>query len=513
MSDSSICLVCNKSGSQGIAKVTKKGLETIISASRQRNDNKWQNLTNAGDVFIHKQCRKEYTHPTNLSKLKSNEPSTSKVLRSTVSKEFDFKKHCFICNEYIDIQTIRKYKKKIDFRQVCTIELKNKLINRCNDRNDKLGIDVFNRINSEIDLVAAEAIYHKNCYNKFMQDNLHDQVGRPVKHPLEDAFEKICDFIENDSENCQFGIKELVEMMVTFLPVNIEPWSEKHLKMRLKNKYKDNIIIYSQKGQQAIISLRGNCEKLLNEEWQKDKTDDRAKIVIAAAKIIKEDIRGMVCNLQEYPNLDQIKTGGTEIFPESLNSFFYELVLRDKKNLAAYKTKVAAMQNFIVSLVRVRSFVSPTMFGLGTLLHRKYGSKNLIDILSTLGVSVSYSECLNFESSAIINVKENISADSFLQFVFDNADVNTRTIDGHGTFHSMGGIICISPEPSTENFQVPRPKEKIAASEIAHFGSLPVKVSYLFNKIVVLNNSISFSFITNPQNMALRRLQCPKFKF
>lgn len=208
MDDKSICVICNKSGSQGMVTVTKKGLETIITASKQRDDNKWQNLTNACGVFVHKQCRKEYTHPTNLLKVKSNAPSTSKILlRSTISKGFDFKKHCFVCDEYINIQAIKKYKRNIEFRQVCTIEFKNKVINRCMERNDKLGLEVFNKINNEIDLVAAEAMYHVNCFNKFMQDKSSDHVGRPVNPPLEEAFEKICNFIENDSENCQFAIK------------------------------------------------------------------------------------------------------------------------------------------------------------------------------------------------------------------------------------------------------------------------------------------------------------------
>ncbi|KAB0803039.1 hypothetical protein PPYR_00009 [Photinus pyralis] len=206
-------------------------------------------------------------------------------------------------------------------------------------RNDKWGLEIFNKINNQIDLVAAEAIYHVNCFNKFMQDKSQDHVGRPVNPPLEEAFEKICNFIENDSENCQFAIKELIEMMITLLPESFQPWSEKNLKMRLKKKYKDSIIISSLSGKQSIVSFRGNCEKLLSEEWSKDKTFDRAKIVTAAAKILREDIRGMTCNLQNYPNLDDIKTGGTEEFPDSLKSFFHELVLKDKKNLAAYTTK------------------------------------------------------------------------------------------------------------------------------------------------------------------------------
>ena len=35
--------------------------------------------------------------------------------------------------------------------------------------------------------------------------------------------------------------------------------------------------------------------------------------------------------------------------------------------------------------------------------------------------------------------------DGFLQYVFDNADFNIRTIDGHGTFHSMG--VFSAPHP------------------------------------------------------------------
>lgn len=78
---------------------------------------------------------------------------------------------------------------------------------------------------------------------------------------------------------------------------------------------------------------------------------------------------------------------------------------------------------------------------MGIQLHRKYASRYLIDLLSKIGVSVAYSKCLAFENSAITNNKDNVPEDSFIQFVFDNADINIRTIDGHGTFHSMWGII------------------------------------------------------------------------
>ena len=42
-------------------------------------------------------------------------------------------------------------------------------------------------------------------------------------------------------------------------------------------------------------------------------------------------------------------------------------------------------------------------------------------------------------------LNENTPAAKFMQFAFDNADFNTRTLDGHGLFHVMGGITCATP--------------------------------------------------------------------
>ena len=50
-------------------------------------------------------------------------------------------------------------------------------------------------------------------------------------------------------------------------------------------------------------------------------------------------------------------------------------------------------------------------------------------------------------------------ADMYLQFVHDNADHNTATIDGRNTFHCMGGIMYITPSSSAIfNSTIPRLK-------------------------------------------------------
>ena len=60
-----------------------------------------------------------------------------------------------------------------------------------------------------------------------------------------------------------------------------------------------------------------------------------------------------------------------------------------------------------------------------------------------------------------------IHPDSLKQFVFDNADFNVRTLDGYGTFHSMGGIMCIAPTDAVEKAAVTKRIEKVPSAESA----------------------------------------------
>lgn len=45
-------------------------------------------------------------------------------------------------------------------------------------------------------------------------------------------------------------------------------------------------------------------------------------------------------------------------------------------------------------------------------------------------------------------MKANINEHGFVQFVFDNADINVCTLDGLNTFHALGGIKCVLPRKS-----------------------------------------------------------------
>lgn len=42
----------------------------------------------------------------------------------------------------------------------------------------------------------------------------------------------------------------------------------------------------------------------------------------------------------------------------------------------------------------------------------------------------------------MLDDQQMFSEESLKQFVFDNTDFNIQTLDGYGTLHSVGGVVC-----------------------------------------------------------------------
>ena len=110
------------------------------------------------------------------------------------------------------------------------------------------------------------------------------------------------------------------------------------------------------------------------------------------------------------------------------------------------------------------------------MMHKKHASKNLIDSLNHIGLCASYDETLLFESSIVNDPQQYNLSESYIQLIFDNADHNTNTIDGRNTFHSMGGIMCVTPASSVQSSQnIVRLKKIPNADSLGKFGFLPIK--------------------------------------
>ena len=122
------------------------------------------------------------------------------------------------------------------------------------------------------------------------------------------------------------------------------------------------------------------------------------------------------------------------------------------------------MCNFITQLHKKQ--FTPFSVGLALQFHHEYGSKQLIETLNSCGFCVNYTEVRRFLTSAAhheISKSQSglfipndiclkISCGGFIQEGSDNVDLNTETIDGKNTFHSMARAVFASDFKPTDRF-------------------------------------------------------------
>jgi len=216
-----------------------------------RGDNKFNNVS--GTVMLHIECRKSYTRKSSiLSDLNQACASTAsnKAVPTTLIKNkvrsshqsLQLKSKCLFCFEIIpdNFSDIQK-KKPVENRQiVCTVTSLN--VGQAKKRNDVWGKEVEKRLANEIDVVAADVIYHKHCFVNFFKSSSSGNLkrGRPQNESIMVVMEKIYSILEN-SEECQFSIENDILSCIDYEYVP----DIKTIRVKLLEKYGENIVISS----------------------------------------------------------------------------------------------------------------------------------------------------------------------------------------------------------------------------------------------------------------------------
>ena len=205
------------------------------------------------------------------------------------------------------------------------------------------------------------------------------------------------------------------------------------------------------------------------------KKKNAGKKVKDAANIILEDIHDKTFENSKYPAADEFFENLEDYVPRSLYQLLFAIITNDKKDKYTYHTKILACAHNIVSLVYPKKFISPLQLGLSVTLYHRFGSKDLLQILSNLGFSASYAQTLLYQASVITFAPEPIIEKSFGHCVFDNADHNVNTIDGHNTFHKMGGILIIAPHSAVKNVEITKLNKFPKAKELKNKGIIQLQ--------------------------------------
>ena len=107
-----------------------------------------------------------------------DEPPIARTRRSQVM-EFNFKKHCLFCAE-VCLAIDAKHPDRWDRVVQCELKgaadakpFKGVVLEYCNSRNDAWGSEVALRCSCVHELAAAEAQYHRRCYDEFRKISAH----------------------------------------------------------------------------------------------------------------------------------------------------------------------------------------------------------------------------------------------------------------------------------------------------------------------------------------------------
>lgn len=285
------------------------------------------------------------------------------------------------------------------------------------------------------------------------------------------AFEQTCIYMENSKE-CKFTIEQLIAKMQSLLSGTMKGYPKKYFLQKIDQKYGNNIIISKAKGLESFICFKNRLDEVIETVILKPPSEN--DILEAAKQIIKKDVASFDVTTDEYPSFDEIATGGERSLPSKFHNFMNNIMLPNRPQ-QKHKIKSLAIQNSMLSLMRPR-YIPPLLIGVGTLLHRRTTSRYIIDVLNSFGFSSSYSEIMNMQKCAAVEPQRKKLETAYIQHAWDNADINTRTLTGHGTWHSMGGVECVTPHSSAiVNGNLRRERSTLSSKELGRHGVLPVK--------------------------------------
>ena len=304
--------------------------------------------------------------------------------------------------------------------------------------------------------------------------NVKRSVGRPKDSLMSEAFDMTCEWLESQAE--PMSLSEVEEHMISIVDSD-HMCSRKYLKKQLLEKYGDHIEFTSD-GYRDIVCLKNMAERIINDSWYAERkenaTEDKYRIIEAAAKLIRAEIREMKFSKDVYPDDESIADPeeGLKWIPKSLRMLLEPVI--DSKQ------KQDTLGQCIVYAARHKTAILPVPFGVGVEMDHVFGSEWLTSQLYDLGFSISDDEVKLYKQSvlqaeSIEDVIPN-SLTAFTQWGGDNADHPTRTIDGKNTFHGMG---CIAISTSkTSNMVPPLPPVKrmkrLPVSELTSNKGMPI---------------------------------------
>lgn len=409
---------------------------------------------------MHEKCYVKYIHQHNVASARKRTPSTAfegepsstcpRLDEESFHDEFDWANKCFLCDIPIrKTKSLRRQYRMVTSRFYADSIKEAILHPNCNYDESKKDA-IIKRMSSVRNFEKTGAIYHTHCYVQLF--SYEKSVKTNVSDKINDSVFQIIEFIDNH-EHTQFTLKELTDM----LPNDDYKPSDRSILRSLKEHYGDDLVVVGNRNASTLICVSSKgLYSSLNDSWNKNQIgaddDNDEKLLSKAAAILTKEIRENTPDFKDYPKADTMLDDLYEKIPPKLKFFLDYLIFnthRKKQKHDKYQEKIASAAHVLMSAVCPRYYLSPLLLSLRVLLHREFGTRNVIDTFNACCLTASYAEVKKYEMSAAKHTKITLKPGTFVQYVWDNCDNNYKSLLG-GEFHCAGEIAIVTPASGVE---------------------------------------------------------------
>lgn len=291
------------------------------------------------------------------------------------------------------------------------------------------------------------------------------------------ALKKLVEYLDNDNDcDGQYTVPTIMSLYKGFLKDGDEGYCHKTVVNKLKHHYGSGLVVTSEKGKETILTMLDASNQILRENLKKC-TLTNEDIIDMAATLINDEIRSTIYDLTTYPKMINMFD---DTLTQPLTKRFFNVAIKTKAKVKPHtvERRRIAISHALISAERPRSFISPLLLGVAVYINTRLESRECVDILNSLAFCEDYTELLRLFDSLIPkedSEEYGVLLHDFLNFVFDNADLNIRTLTGLGTWHCMGGIVAGTPSVDNQAEPlIPRAIKIREAEQLYKFASIPI---------------------------------------
>ena len=165
---------------------------------------------------------------------------------------FNWKENCFICSKQAVIDP--RHPDRNIVQTARTLQIRTNVLERCTQRSDDLASMIEGILQTCIDLVAGKQ-YNIARYQAFLSKSGDGLVGRPACKESTIAFERVCQWLDVESETEMITLTEIEERMKELSPGE-NVYSRYWLKKRLREHYGDHIYFTEVPGSKTVVCFQ-----------------------------------------------------------------------------------------------------------------------------------------------------------------------------------------------------------------------------------------------------------------